>query len=79
MSQGSSKGWTQTFQLCERRGREKVSVARRENEVSKAASIIRMWRKDFFISSEGDRRIDAVNMLPQRPKMVTNGIRNASM
>ena len=79
MSQGSSKGWTQTFQLCERSGREKVSVARRENEVSKAASMIRMWRKDFFISNEADRRIDAVTMLPQRPKMVTNGIRNASM
>ena len=54
-------------------------MARRENEVSKAASIIRMWRKDFFISSEGDCRIDDVTMLPQRPKKVTNGIKNASM
>ena len=79
MSQGSSKGWIQTFQLSDRRGSENVRVARRENEVSKAASMIRIWRKDFFISSDGDCRIDAVTKLPQRPKMVTIGIRNASM
>ena len=68
-------GRIQTFHTGDMIGMEKVSIAQRANTLSKAASIRRMCRKEEFIFSDGDWRMNAVTRFPVSPKMVRQGIR----
>ena len=56
-------------------GREKVTAARRENVVSKADSMIKICRKEVFISSDGDCSIQIDTKFPEKLSIDTMGIR----